>query len=80
MGEEEFKKFLEHVTNYSDFAYNAAYYDVGQCRPMYNALNSTINLFSYKIGSPIAGFWFGLNTVMLLFFPTIITAIVLHRV
>jgi len=46
---------------------------IGECGPMFDAVNATTNLFCYKIAAPIQGFWFCMAFLHLLFIIIIIT-------
>lgn len=70
----------EQVIAYSEFVFREISFHVGECNPLYLALDSTIDLFCYKIAAPVAAFWFSLQIILILFIPLIITAILLERI
>jgi hypothetical protein len=70
---------LGQMQAYTDFAHDQISFRIGDCRPLYNALDTTIDLFCYKIAQPVASFWFSLQILLLLFIPLIITGILLDR-
>jgi hypothetical protein len=67
------------VQAYADFVHDEITYHIGDCEPLYHALDTTIELFCYKIAQPVAAFWFSLQILLLLFIPLIITGILLDR-
>lgn len=78
--EDTIKDIKAHVSNFSEFAAKMVKKDIGKCFPAYNAINSTITLFCYKIPAPVTGFWWILQFVPAMFFLIIATALIFERV
>jgi len=70
----------KQVVEYGDFVTNTTLNIVGKCEPLYNVISSTLQIFSYELGSPIGGYWFGLNMILFLFYPILIITIVLQSI
>jgi hypothetical protein len=73
------REFVKHVEEYGNFTYISIRDSVGGCEPLYNSLNSTTTTFCHKIGSPLAGFWFSLTCLLILFVPLLLVGMILAR-
>ncbi len=72
-------EFFQHIDHYANFTHDQIHETVGECRPLYDTFNATVSTFCVKIGYPLAGFWFSLTCLILLFVPLIMVGSVLAR-
>jgi len=66
-------EIVDQVDEYSKFVYSTTMNTIGECKPMYDALDATIETFCYKVAFPVAGFWLTLAFLLLLYIPLMIT-------
>ncbi|CAL8091081.1 unnamed protein product [Orchesella dallaii] len=74
------REIVRQVGLYEDFVISTVTTRTGKCAPAYNAINSTISIFCYKVPAPIASYWFILQFVPVIFIVMVITALFFERV
>jgi len=72
-------EFVEHINHYANFTFDQIDQVVGECLPLYTSFSASVNTICVKIGYPLAGFWFALTCILLLFVPLIIVGSTLAR-
>jgi hypothetical protein len=73
------EEFVDHINNYANFTFDQIDKVVGECLPLFVAYSATLHVFCVNIGYPLAGFWFALTCILLLFVPLIIVGSFLAR-
>lgn len=67
------------VNNYETFVHEQVTDSIGQCEPLYIALNATVHIFCYKVLAPVATYWWSLQLLLVMFVAVIITALAGER-
>lgn len=73
------EKILNQVDKYIEFVKLATKNRLGQCEPVYKAINATVSLFCDKMTAPIASFWWILQFIPITFVMIVITAMFFER-
>jgi len=70
----------EIVKEFQHFVFEQVTEKIGNCKPMYHVLNSTLHTFCYKVMSPGITYWWSLQLLSILLPFIIVTALVTQRV